>query len=198
MNAFDTSLFLALTAGLDAPGWLIVVASTLASGVVPVVAIALALAWVRARPGCRGALLDAVAAGLLGLAVVQVFGWLLYRPRPFELGLGLNLMRHVPENSFPSDHATLMFALAVALSLSRLRPAGVVLLPLALLVGWARVYLGAHWPTDILTGAVLGAACAVLIGRLDGRAGLWAVVERFYEAALRKLHLPPAIFPRRT
>ena len=115
MQALDTKLFHLLTAGPDAPGWLVLVASGLASAIVPLVAAGLVLFWLMGRS--RPALLNAVAAGLLGLGVVQVIGAMAYRPRPFEIGLGLNLMNHAPENTFPSDHATLMFALAVSLAL---------------------------------------------------------------------------------
>ncbi len=113
MQALDTFLFQLLTAGPSAPGWLVVVASVLASTVVPLVAVGLVVFWIVGRS--RPALLDAVAASLLGLGLVQVIGALAYRPRPFEIGLGLNLMNHAPENSFPSDHATLIFALAASL-----------------------------------------------------------------------------------
>ncbi len=185
MQALDTSLFQLLTAGPDVPGWLILVASALASAVVPLVAAGLVLLWIMARS--RPALLDAVAAGLLGLAVVQIIGALAYRPRPFEIGLGLNLMNHAPENSFPSDHATLMFALAVSLSLSPLKRFGILLLPLGLAVGWGRVYLGAHYPFDILGGAVLGAVCALVVKAIPQRKALWSLTERVYLHVLRRV-----------
>lgn len=151
----------------------------------PVVVLALLVAWIRG--GSRPALLDAVAAGLLGLGIVQIIGALAFRPRPFEIGLGLNLMNHAPENSFPSDHATLMFALAVSLALSPLRTVGLLLLPLGLAVGWGRVYLGAHFPFDILGGAAVGAACALAVRAVPQRKALWALVERIYRAVLARV-----------
>ena len=182
MQALDNALFQLLTAGTAAPGWMVLVASVLASAVVPLVAVGLVLLWFMGRS--RPALLDAVAAGLLGLGIVQVIGALAYRPRPFEIGLGLNLMNHAPENSFPSDHATLMFALAVSLLLSPLRRFGLALLPLGLAVGWGRVYLGAHFPLDILGGAVLGALCALIVGAVPQRRALWSLIEDVYQRIL--------------
>lgn len=178
MQAFDTLLFQMLTAGPAAPGWLALVASVLASAVVPLVALGLVVFWIMGRS--RPALLDAVAAGLLGLGFVQVIGVLAYRPRPFEIGLGLNLMNHAPENSFPSDHATLMFALAASLAMSPLRKFGLLLLPIGLAVGWGRVYLGAHFPLDILGGAALGVLCAFIIRSVPWRGALWTMIERVY------------------
>jgi undecaprenyl-diphosphatase len=181
----DTSLFQALTAGPDAPGWLVLIAWGLATALVPLVAVGLVIAWVRGL--ARQSLLDAVAGGLLGLALVQVMGAVSYHPRPFEVGLGLNLMHHVPENSFPSDHATLMFALAVALVMSPLRRFGLVLAVLGIGVGWGRVYLGAHFPGDILGGAVLGMLCAVAVKGLRWRLPLWGLIERTYAGLISRL-----------
>lgn len=178
MQAFDTFLFQLLTAGPAAPGWLVLVASVLASVVVPFVAVGLVVFWIVGRS--RPALLDSVAAGLLGLGLVQVIGALAYRPRPFEIGLGLNLMNHAPENSFPSDHATLMFALAASLAMSPLRKFGLLLLLLGLAVGWGRVYLGAHFPLDILGGAALGVVCAFMVRAVLWRRAIWTMIERVY------------------
>lgn len=177
MVPLDQSLFHALTAGPDASGWVVLLATLAASWIVPLVALGLLLAWVRGH--ARTALLDAVAAGLLGLAGVQVISWFIYRPRPFELGQGLNLLHHLPENSFPSDHATLMFALASSLILSR-QSVGWLLLTLGLGVGWARIYLGVHWPSDIGGGFVLGLASAVIVKAIRPRLLLWAWAEQVY------------------
>jgi hypothetical protein len=76
MQALDTFLFQLLTAGPAAPGWLVLGASVLASAVVPLVAVGLVVFWIMGRS--RPALLDAVAAGLLGLGLVQVIGALAY------------------------------------------------------------------------------------------------------------------------
>jgi undecaprenyl-diphosphatase len=197
MASADTTLFLWLTASLQSPRWAVALATFLASAVVPLVALALMLAWIRARPGWRPALLDALTAGGLGLGLVQVVGWFHYRPRPFEAGLGANLLHHLPENSFPSDHATLMFALAFGLlAAAPLRKAGAVLLGLALAVSWARIYLGVHYPTDILGGLGLALLCVGFVRSLSFRNGLWARVDGIYQWLLTMLHLPSTLFPK--
>ena len=198
MQSIDAAMFLWLTAGPDASSAMVLLAGFLASAVVPLFAILLAILWVRGNPLWRGLLLDAVAAGLIGLGAVQVIGWLHYRPRPFEVGLGRNLMHHLPENSFPSDHATLMFALAFALiAATATRRFGTVILLLAGAVAWSRVFLGAHYPLDMLGGAALGLLAVTLVCRVPGRARLWAWLDAVYEAVLRRLNLPRSVFPRR-
>ena len=197
MQSTDTLLFLWLTGTLQSPIWSVALAKFFASAIVPLVAVALVVAWVRARKGWRPALLDAVSAGALGLSLVQLIGWFHYRPRPFEAGLGANLLNHLPENSFPSDHATLMFALAFSLmAAATLRKAGAILLGLALAVSWARVFLGAHYPSDILGGAVLAAFCVGLVQSISVRQNLWVLCAKLYEGVLHITHLPTKLFPR--
>jgi undecaprenyl-diphosphatase len=73
-------------------------------------------------------------------------------------------------SSFPSGHTLVVaaFATAVALSIARLRPAaretvvGIALVWIAL-VALSRLVLGAHWPTDVLAAACIGAALPLLI-----------------------------------
>ncbi len=197
MQSLDTALFLWLTGTLHSPNWSVLLAEFFASAVVPLVGLAFVVAWVRARTGWRPALLDAVSAGALGLTLVQVIGWIHYRPRPFESGLGSNLLNHMPENSFPSDHATLMFALAFGLMVAApLRRAGTVLFALALAVSWARVFLGAHYPSDILGGAILAVLCVGLVQSVTVRQRLWVLCDKFYETMLHQMKLPEKIFPR--
>ena len=197
MQSIDTAFFLWLTGTMHSPNWSLALAKFFASSIVPLVGLALVVAWVRARTGWRPTLLDAVVTGVLGLTLVQVIGWIHYRPRPFEAGLGANLLHHLPENSFPSDHATLMFALAFGLmAAAPLRKAGAVLLVLALAVSWARVFLGAHYPSDILGGAILAVFCVGLVQSVTARQSLWVLCVKLYETALHQMKFPKRLFPR--
>lgn len=64
--------------------------------------------------------------------------------------------------SFPSSHATVAFALAFTV-LWFDRPLGFIMLILALLIAWGRVFVGVHYPLDVLAGAILGGTVSWLI-----------------------------------
>jgi undecaprenyl-diphosphatase len=106
--------------------------------------------------------IDLLTAGLIIIIAVQVIKYGLAVPRPFEMIPGVLPLTHDPIGgeagpSFPSGHAAMvaMGAVIVGSAYPRSRPALVVLV---LLVMLSRVYLGFHYPADVLAGAVLGAA----------------------------------------
>lgn len=82
-------------------------------------------------------------------------------PRPFEVLSVPPLVSEI-SNSFPSGHAAFFFALAVTLFLWD-RLWGSVFLGAAAAVSLGRIYVGVHWPSDILGGIVAGVASALIV-----------------------------------
>jgi undecaprenyl-diphosphatase len=89
------------------------------------------------------------------------------RPRPFDTIPTLAVIDAKPDTpAFPSGHAAM--AVAGAVAGSRMLPgAGWVLWPIGLIVAVSRIYVGVHWPTDVIAGALVGLACAWVV--LGGR-----------------------------
>jgi undecaprenyl-diphosphatase len=108
------------------------------------------------------ACLVATAAASLALGLNQVIIRLWDRPRPFADHDVRLLLPPSRDPSFPSDHATFVFAVAVAILLVH-RRAGIAALVLAIAVSFARVYVGEHYVGDVIAGAAIGAGAAVLV-----------------------------------
>jgi undecaprenyl-diphosphatase len=130
-------------------------------------------AWFRER-GDRSRTREILASGmiacLLSLALARALALLLpFRQRPlrepslhFVLPYGESSNALLGWSSFPSDHAAVYFTLATCLCFVS-RPAGVVAIAWAIIMmGLPRIYLGLHYPTDILGGMVLGVGVAYL------------------------------------
>jgi membrane-associated phospholipid phosphatase len=105
---------------------------------------------------------DWVVAGVLGPVAIglnYVVKVLVRRPRPVLEGLPP--LGGAPSSlSFPSAHATSSFACATAMT--RIAPEAAVLFVLAAAIASCRPYLGMHYPSDVLGGAVLGTALGLV------------------------------------
>ena len=103
----------------------------------------------------------AIGSALVARLVVAQSIKILYdHPRPYWVLENVNLfLAKETESSFPSGHVIFVFALAAGVYLYN-KNAGRWFLSAAMLVGVARVFVGVHWPYDIIAGAVLGVSTA--------------------------------------
>ena len=159
----DQRLFLWLNAALSGSEatWFFGVVTWLGNGFVLAALILLPMAiWDRAR--LRQHVVPLVVAVAVTGVLVNLAKLLFARPRPALWAAGLDLPIHAPfgvpsDKSFPSGHAQTSFGAAVYLSL--LYPKGApIFLTLAALVGLSRIALGVHFPSDVVVGALVGAA----------------------------------------
>lgn len=132
------------------------------------------LMWMNhGRAGLRWVLTAAVLVGLSDLLSSHVIKDLFDRPRPCrdpETAHGIRFIaRYCGMNgSFISSHASNHFALATFVWLSRRDDGGPwwLMLPWAASVAYAQVYVGVHYPSDVLCGALFGAGLGWLAGRI--------------------------------
>jgi undecaprenyl-diphosphatase len=121
------------------------------------VVVVLAVVYVVARN--RSVLPVAAGAAAAGVAwaLAHVAKAIADRPRPYEV-IADAVLRQQPAHgtSFPSSHTAVTVAVVIALVPFLARPLVAAGIAYAVLVGWSRVYLGVHYPLDVLGGAGLG------------------------------------------
>lgn len=136
---------------------------------------------------------------LLGAVIVvtEVLKYVVDRPRPCDVLPNVNLLYPGAcgaegDPSFPSGHASRIFAVAMLLALRFRWPTRAVAFGVAAMSGLARIYLGLHWPSDVLGGAALGMAFAALLVVLGSRWPFYANLrKRIVSGVSRALRAKP-------
>jgi undecaprenyl-diphosphatase len=118
------------------------------------------LLWLGNTRVTRLVALTSILALTIALAANQIIGLVAYTPRPFLIGLGHQLIDHRPSSSVPSNHGTIIFTYAAALAFCRVWCLSVVVGCLGPLVAWSRIYLGVHFPFDMLGAAIVSTLAA--------------------------------------
>jgi undecaprenyl-diphosphatase len=141
----------------------------------------------------RHALIVAGFSGILALILNVLISHVWFRPRPFVAlpkGSFTQLIPHTIDASFPSDHVSGSFGFAAGSWKRADRWVSYSFTSLAILVAISRVYVGVHWPTDVIGGLIVG----LLSARI-----MWAVnfllkpISRF---GMRLFHFGPyAVIP---
>ena len=188
MEHLNTQLFLWLNASSQTTQIQLWLATLTAEWLIYGLPLLLVLLWSSGKRHSRKAAMTATLSVLLALACGLLIGLLWPHPRPFMVGLGQTLLVHRPSTSFPSDHATIFFSLGFSLLWSGWRKLSSLVLVTGILVAWSRVYLGVHFPLDMLGALLLAIPCSLITPRLlrYGRLGekLLDSLERLYAACL--------------
>jgi len=158
---------------------------------IPFILIALVVyLWLFGKKPGRRAAFRATLSGGLAIVLARIVGAFHYQALPSVLGLGRPLILHAANNSFPSDHVSFSFAIAMSLIFSG-SSLWAESLFLAVLVAFARVFVGVHFPLDVLAGALVGIAAAGIVHPLRRLSD--PIADWFYRQQARML----AIFTRK-
>lgn len=132
---------------------------------VPLMVLAVVAQWWAKvdRYHVRHAALSAGLAFLLGLALNQFILLFVHRMRPYDAGVTHLLIAPSADWSFPSDHATASIAIVSAFAMQALPRRTIALSLLAFLICWSRVYIGTHYVSDVIGGAITGITGAFAI-----------------------------------
>jgi len=157
---------------------------------VVVFAVLLVLAWwiARGRSDLKAmtAALWAPAGTLLAVGLNQPLGNAVREARPYTALQHVEvLVSRTSDFSFPSDHAVMAGAVAAGVFLVS-RPLGLVAALAAVLMAFTRVYVGAHYPGDVIVGLLFGAVVS-LAGYFLLRRVLELVLNRLVDTPARRL-----------
>ena len=106
--------------------------------------------------------LYAVFSSVIALFINAIIHFFYYHPRPFVAHHVHKLVPHAADSSFVSDHAVLVFAIAWTLFIRNTRGKYIILL-WATMVGLSRIYIGVHYPFDVIGSIVISFATSSLV-----------------------------------
>jgi undecaprenyl-diphosphatase len=122
----------------------------------------------------RHVLFSAGLSFLMGLGLNQVILLFIHRVRPYDAGITHLIIEKSADFSFPSDHATAVFA--ITFLAHGLWQRGIWFLIAAILISLSRVYIGTHYVSDILGGALTGSVAAVAISVFFSRTSRFSLI----------------------
>ena len=141
--------------------WLGTLFSDVEKASIPFMVVVTAALWLLARPGGDRKWKLAAGSGFAAAALALVVNLVIHsaydRPRPYESHHISHPWSNTTDATFPSDHTTVSFAIAFAV-LSFDAAAGAIFLVVAAIIGVGRLFIGAHYPSDVLAGFAAGIA----------------------------------------
>jgi undecaprenyl-diphosphatase len=165
LEILNQAIFLHLNADLTTSPWEISTAIFVADYLIYLVPLILVSLWCWGNESQRGLALKACIVTLVALGINQLLSIAWQHPRPFMMGLGHTFIPHVADSSFPSDHVTVFAAIGLTLVFANIRSvAGWAVLLLGVCVAWARIFIGVHFPLDMIGAVAVAGATWLGIG----------------------------------
>lgn len=158
LSELNLSLFSWINASPEATNTSIHFAIFIANDLLYCMILLFAWFWLRGNYDTKKQILKAFIFTSIAILISQCISHVYYHPRPFVMEVGRTLIYHAPNGSFPSDHMLIFSSIAFSYLFSAQRKLGIFLLGMAWLVAWSRVYLGVHFPLDMLGAFLLAFA----------------------------------------
>ena len=184
LSELNLSLFSWINASPEASNTSIHFAIFIANDLLYCMILLFAWFWLRGNYDTKKQILKAFIFTSIAILISQCISHVYYHPRPFVMEVGRTLIYHAPNGSFPSDHMLIFSSIAFSYLFSAQRKLGISLLVMAWLVAWSRVYLGVHFPLDMLGAFLLAFALNFFGLKLwnlyKDKIMQWALTVHFY------------------
>lgn len=183
LEELNLKLFALMNANASASEWQIRFAVLAAEYLIYLIPVLLVVLWLWGTSKQRSPLLLATIVAFVALGVNQLIGLAWFHPRPDVLGVGRTLFAHAAESSFPCDHMTVFWTIGLTLFCSAATKfVGATTMAVGIVVAWARVFLGVHFPLDMLGAIVISSVCFAIFIPLRPWIGqtLLPAIEKIY------------------
>ena len=144
--------------------------------------LCLILCWFLGSYSTKSIVIKAILCCSLALCLGYFISLVLPHERPFVLHLGNTLISHAATASFPSNHMTIFSSIAISFIYSKLFKWGYFLLMLACGVAWARIYVGVHFPLDMLGALILAFITNIVFNFI------WPYIQNIVMSTLIKVY----------
>lgn len=171
IETVNQSLFLALNATPQTSSALLHLGTFIAKDLILLIPVILLGMWLWGDSARRNLVLKASVLTAIALGINLLIGLAWPHPRPFMIGLGHAFIQHAPTPSFPSDHGTIFAMVGITLLLGRARQQAVIILCTGLAVAWARIFVGVHYPLDMVGALVVSGIVYLLASPVWRRVG---------------------------
>lgn len=129
-------------------------------------ALVLLVLWFFGGKSMKRAVLYAGGTGVIALVVNVLIAQIYYEPRPFVTHHIQTLIPHAKDSSFPSDHSTGAFTIAISMWF-RYKKIGISMFILALLTGFSRIWAGLHYPFDVLGSLMVAIVLSFVLVKIS-------------------------------
>lgn len=182
IETLNRALFLKVNADSSTPAWVIDSSRLVANDVIYLVPVLLIVMWLYGDEARRNLALRISLVVTVSLVLNQIIAFVWPHPRPFMIDLGHDWLPHKADSSFPSDHMTVFGGIGVSLLFGGMKRLGLFTLALGMGVAWSRIFVGVHFPLDMLGALVVAGISYVAVSPVWQRVGDHATqyVQRLY------------------